>query len=939
MSLHAADPHLNAVVQASAGSGKTYLLVTRITRLLLAGAAPDAILAITFTRKAAAEIQTRVRERLWDLARAEGEALDEALAGLGVEAVDAPLRERALTLYEALLRAPAPLRATTFHAFCQDLLRRFPLEADVPPGFALTEETGTLTDEAWDALIDEATRKPEGEIAAALDRLMDLCDGLDNARAALRGLLARRSDWWAYRQAHGDDDAATTAALLEDLAAELDIDPERLDEDPARTLLDPAVDAAMADYARLLGAHPNNTQRTCLEHLAFARQSRDPTQREAALREALLTKDGTPRALRPNQALKARIGADGAETLVRLHQDLCRRLQVVEERRLRRDAYRRHEAWLGAGTALLRHYQRLKEERRLLDFDDLEWRAYRLLNGDDEHALWVQYKLDQRIDHILVDEFQDTNPTQWRLLLPLLQEMAAGERDGRSVFLVGDVKQSIYAFRRAQPALMDAARRWLEDHLDARTFPLDQSWRSSPAVIEAVNRVFADEDLARHMDFHPHGTHLEDLYGQVRCLPLIDEDPETDAPPPDEGLRNPLERPRPDKENQRPHLEGRRIAETLRELLERPLLIGKAEEARPLTPGDIMILLRKRTHAPAIERALREAGIPYQGTHRGTLLHCREVEDLVDLLRFLHTPADDLALAGVLRSPLFAASDDDLQDLADQSEGDWYDRLLALGARRPDDSPLGRAARLLPAWREWVGRLPVHDLLDRIYHEGDVVGRFEAAFPEHLQPRVRGNLQRLLDLALETDSGRYPSIGRFLERIAHWRDNADADEAPDEHLDVPDDDGGRVRLLTIHAAKGLEAPVVVLADAANDRDRNDRYPTLVDWPPEAPHPRALRLVPAGKRQDEPTRRRLEIHQRDQAREEANLLYVALTRARQVLLVSGHLSRRQKDYAGTWYGHVARALGEAGEITHGTPPAAPARRGGGRGAVGDLAGLP
>jgi len=927
MSLQAADPHINAVVQASAGSGKTYLLVTRIVRLLLAGAAPDAILAITFTRKAAAEIQTRVRERLWDLACAEGGALDEALQGLGVTTVDTALRARALDLYETLLRAPTPLRATTFHAFCQDLLRRFPLEGGVPPGFALTEETGTLADEAWEALIDEATRAPEGEIAAALDALLDLCEGMDNAQSALRGFLARRGDWWAYRQAHtnheDEDDEAAVAALLADLAEELEIDPEASD-DPAQTLMDPAVDADLETYARLLGARPNPTQQKQLHELAQARQAQDPQSREAALRRALLTAKGEPRKLNPSQALKARIGEDGAERLLALHADLCAHLQGVEERRRRHLNYRRHRAWLTAGTALLRHYRRLKEERRLLDFDDLEWRAYRLLNADDENALWVQYKLDQRIEHILVDEFQDTNPTQWRLLLPLLQEMAAGERQGRSVFLVGDVKQSIYGFRRAQPALMETARHWLEAHLEARTFPLDSSWRSSPAVITLVNRVFADETLAAHMDFHPHQTHRKTLYGQVRCLPLVDADPETDEAPPEGGLRDPLERPRPANEDQRPLQEARHIAEALRELLERPLLVGEAHEARPLTPGDIMILLRKRTHAPAIERALRAAGIPYQGTHRGTLLRCREVEDLVDLLRFLHTPGDDLALAGVLRSPLFAAEDLDLQDLADQSEGDWYDRLLALGPRRPAHSPLGRAARLLPAWREQVGRLPVHDLLDRIYHEGDVIGRFEAAFPEHLRARVRGNLQRLLELALEIDSGRYPSIGRFLERLAHWREEADAEEAPDESVDLPEDDGGRVRLLTIHAAKGLEAPVVILADAANAQTRSERYPTLVDWPPEAPHPRALRLVPSDKHQDQPTRRRLEALKREQAREEANLLYVALTRAQQILLVSGHLGRKRKDADGTWYGHVARALGEAGEITHGTLPVVPAQ---------------
>ncbi len=919
MSLQPADPRLNAVVQASAGSGKTYLLTTRILRLLLAGAAPGSILAITFTRKAAAEIQARVNDRLWQLACLEGEALRNALNQLGIEHPDETLLQRAPHLYEDLQRQPQPLRATTFHAFCQELLRRFPLEADVPPGFTLSEETGALLAEAWDALMDEATRAPDGPTARALSELMNLCNGLANTRKALSGLIQRRSDWWAYRGE--DDDAQAVGRLLHELTAELEIDPED-ERAPAGDLMTPEIDQALDRYGHLLGQHATKTQLAQLQHLAQARRSQvNPQERETALRAALLTQSGTPRKPPASKALEKAIGTNGVAELAHLHAQLCQKLEAISERRRRRETYRRHRAWLTAGLALLAHYQRLKDERRLLDFDDLEWRAYRLLNGEDDNALWVQYKLDQRIDHILVDEFQDTNPTQWRLLRPLLEEMAAGERQGRSVFLVGDIKQSIYAFRRAQPALMDAAATWLKAHLGARDFPLDRSWRSSPAIIEAVNRVFEHHPDAGHMHFAPHGTHRQTLYGRVECLELIDTDPEP-SPRPYEGLRNPLEHPRPPGALPRALLEGRRIAQRLRELLDTPLNIGQPGQARPLRPGDIMILLRRRTHAHHIERALREAGIPYLGTRRGTLLHCREVEDLIDLLHWLHTPIDDLALAAVLRSPLFAASDDDLQDLAEHPGEHWWQRLQELGPRRPAHSPLHRAAKLLSQWREAVGHLPVHDLLDRIYHQGDVAQRFESAFPAHLRPRVRANLQRLLDLALTVDSGRYPSIGRFLERIRYWREQANDDEAPDEGADSPDDHEGHVRLLTIHAAKGLEAPVVVLADSASPPQDDDHYDTLVDWPPEAPGPERLRLIPTSRHQDQPGRRLLEQIHRQRRQEDANLLYVAMTRARQILLVSGHRPRRHKKDTPTWYDLIAQALGEDQILEHGTPPKAP-----------------
>ncbi len=552
-----------------------------------------------------------------------------------------------------------------------------------------------------------------------------------------------------------------------------------------------------------------------------------------------------------------------------------------------------------------------------------------------------QYKLDSRIEHLLIDEFQDTNPTQWHLIRPLLEEMSQQAPDPdapgprRSVFLVGDAKQSIYRFRGAEPRLFDNASDWLERQLGARRQSLRKSWRSAPAIIDCVNRVFGPDGPLPLPDFETHVVHHAERWGRVTLLPLAqepevedeDENKGRDEAGPEPILRNPLQTPRPEQVEQRHRLEGRSIANTIRELVTTPVLIGDAGAARPVRYRDILILARSRTHIGAIEAALREAGIPYLGAERGTLLDSLEVADLVNLLHWLDMPHDNLALAGVLRSPLFAVDDRDLIDLARAGRGPWLDRLDALAETRPPGSPLPRAAHWLRQWRARIGQVPVHDLLDRIYSEGEVMERFCAAFPPHLGNRVQANLTRFLELALEMDSGRYPSLMRFIQWLKELHQQAR--EAPDEPVSAGS--GDRVRLMTIHAAKGLEAPVVFLADAARVDSANHAWEVLHDWPVDAPRPQRFLLNPPTEARDPLTRDLLEQQRADEAREEANLCYVALTRSRQLLYVSGSQPSKGQDRG--WYGKLAAAYDlEPDAIDEpvvleeaGTPPTAAAPR--------------
>jgi ATP-dependent helicase/nuclease subunit A len=906
----ATAPENNVVVQAAAGTGKTWLLTSRIIRLLLQGTEPGAILALSFTRKAAGEIHERVTERLLALAASDEETLAAHLVAIGA-GTDPASRAAARGLYEKHLGAIHPLRTTTFHAFCQEILRRFPLEAEVPPGFELAESTAELEQVAWLALDRKAARDNQGALAAALDTLLRECGGVNGTHAALDDFLAHRSDWWAYTENEPDPVGFAVAQLGQMLDVTDDADPL------AAFMRDPEIRGHIARYAELLAGHPTATNQGYVETLTRALSEPTPSQYTFDLiRGVLLTDADEPRKLKRSGTLEKKLGAGHADALVNLHQEIALRLLAAIAGYKRHWTYRVSRAWYVCGVALLEEYQRLKLERGVLDFADLEWKTYRLLNRS-RHAEWVQYKLDQRIDHLLVDEFQDTNPTQWRLLLPLLQEMVAGDPERRrSVFLVGDEKQSVYRFRRADPRLFHAARHWLQQHAQAHTLTQHLSRRSSPAIIRFVNLVFhrpsdagteTDDDYPLQ-DFQPHDTHHRQLWGRAELFPLIrrgDKTGEKTA----QAWRNPLEQPRQTDEDRRHRQEGDLIAGKIREILGRPIADG--ERLRPLTGDDIMILLRDRTHARFYEEALRRAGIPYTGTGRGAFMQSLEVRDLMHLLRHLAEPYNDLALASALRSPLFAASEDDLLRLAQSPPGPWRARLERLTAEQAPDGALSRARQLLPRWSSYVGRVPVHDLLDRIYCEGNVVARYLAAAVPHLRPRVEANLNRFLELALEVDSGRYPSLSHFLAYLDRQAEQDDKSPAEPAWNRAP-----RVRVMTIHAAKGLEAPVVFLADAARSADSRDRgLRSLVDWPVQDPRPRYFHLGGARKKIDDVSLALRTEQQWSARREEANLLYVALTRARQMLYVSGC----EPGQGGRgWYGFIEKRLrhaGDSGDAAH------------------------
>ncbi len=900
------DPGSSCSVLASAGTGKTWQLVARLTRLLLNSAPLDSILAITFTRKAAGEMQERLGMRLRELMEADDENLDHLLEELG-ETPDTAMRDRARGLFETVLRSEQSLRATTFHSFCQDLLQRFPLEAGLPPGFELIEQTGVLITEAWDALFADATREPEQALAKALQQLFDVLNGPYSTRIALFNFVEHRSDWWAFTQGNNPELDDAVGYLRRILAINPDVA-------SGTALWDVQRQAELREFMELLQKHGNATNKKHAQLLADALiDTESPEAGIKAITSVFLTSKLEPRKRKSSKAQSKAMGETGEDRFLQLHTLFCERLAEHREHRNRELTLATNSAWYLAGARMLAHYQRIKRERRLLDFSDLEWNAYQLLNHPDQ-AHWIQFKLDQRIDHLLIDEFQDTNPTQWRLIKPLLDEMAAGSERWRSLFVVGDAKQSIYRFRRGNPRLLGFAADWMQQHLGAGSVHLDKSWRSSPLIMDTVNELFQHDCMQGLLtDFQQHSTHLENQWGRLEIWPLIEPDEHEEASIDFTRFRNPLLEPRPQRRDSRYYREGLAIAKRIHDLLDENI-------ARY---NDILILLRSRTHLSDYEAALRDSHIPYLSQDRGTLLESLEIRDMEALLKVLMTPQDNLSLAQVLRSPLFSVESEALLQLAQGQSGHWFDRLTDL-TTADGDPLLTRAAHLLTSWQQLAGRIPIHDLLETIFHQANVVPRYKAAFPAIQVPRVEANLVRFIELALEVDAGRYPTLPRFLDKLQQLRS---LDKEGPNQATPQGDTGQRVRLLTIHASKGLEAPIVFLADSASTGGGSKACQTLVRWPAEEDRPTDFMLLNRSLDRDSISMARYDSEISETQRESANLLYVALTRARNMLVISGCQSAK-KSSGHSWYEQLVTALCNQDSVagglvrTHGTPDPLP-----------------
>ena len=910
----ACDPTVSVVVEACAGSGKTWLLVARMLRLLLTGCEPSALLAITFTRKAAQEMQERLMLLLQELALANAEQAAVLLIERGVPPAEVARQlPIARGLYGRILASPQALSIDTFHSWFARLLQIAPLASGVPHGYALAETTGELLTDTTTRFMEAVNAAEATDLRAALRTLYSLV-GDHQAHKMLDAFVAQRAEWWAISQ-----QAPPIEVLLDLCGIDGSVD--------ARLALwsDAILQQRILRLAGLLGKG-SDTNRTRAGAIETALASAACVDSFDALCTQFTDDAGKPRRNTATNALKgaidAALGADAWSLFEAEFNAVGTRLVQLRARSHERTVVALNTALMTVGHAFLEHYQALKTERRVFDFADLEWHVYRLL-GNTQHAAYLQSRLDARYRHVLLDEFQDTNPLQWNVVQGWLD--AYGDDASRpSVFMVGDPKQSIYRFRRAEPRVFVAARQLLQAQ-GARILRTSQTRRNAGAITDVLNAAFAGNPLYFQQ------TTLAPAGGAVWRLPLVQPrgsadsgatgvttkaaQPNASAARPgvastenaalaDGRLRDPLTTAREEGEDARRMLEGTAVAHALfaaRAELDRTAPAG----ATPCLWSDIMLLVKKRAHLAAYEHALRAAGIPFVSDKRGGLLESLEVSDMIALLTFLITPGDNLALAHVLKCPVFGASDADLLLLSQRSEPTWWLRLQAAAGEAAPSPSLTRAAHLLACWRAAAPRLPVHDLLDVMLDQGEIVARYAQAATALQRAQVIGNLHAFIELSLAMDAGRYPSLPKFIDALRVLQKTAQRD-APDEA--ATDAGVDAVRILTIHSAKGLEAPVVVVLDANHSQPARDDVGILCVWPQDAAAPTHFSAF--GRRVERGIARDAYFAEEEilRAQEDWNLLYVATTRARRLLIISGVADGRASTPEGlvadSWYARLA-----------------------------------
>ncbi len=874
----AADPRLSIWVSANAGSGKTFVLTRRVLRLLLAGARPQSILCLTYTKAAAAEMRGRVAT---DLARwttmPEPELVKE-LKEIEGNAYRPGQVERARTLFAQALETPGGLKIVTIHAFCEAVLHRFPLEAGVPFDFQVIEdeERIALLTQTRERVLAEGLRG-EGATAAVetlFGLLSDfsLSEAIDIAISDARKLKAVLADPIGaktnLRQLVGVSHPRASEAILEDVLARRLID----SADVGRLLS--LGGKSIANRFGMLGAHPRPREWV----------------------EAFLSKDEEPLANLPGKAIEK---ADPA-LAQRFEEEATRLAALMAERRTSL-VIERSEALLDVVALIAGRYDQHKRARSLLDFDDLVEKLGDLLENPDAGP-WVQYKLDTGIDHILVDESQDTNPEQWRVVKAIATEFfnAAGDLTRlRSLFAVGDQKQSIYSFQGAEPTLFRETgtlfkRRAAEVKLPFEERKLHVSFRTLPEILKAVDLV-ADlpgmQEAVLEQEKVHHDTARPSTGGTVTLWPPLQQvisDSASDAWPTE---------PASGGERTAPRQVAERIAREISGWIKakRPL----ANRGVPVAPKDILILVQSRGAVfQEVIRALRREGLPTPGADRLAVSKHIAVLDLLALCDVLLNPADSLQLAALLRSPLFDVDEDDLFDLAqprDKHQTLW-------NALQQCTAPNCREAwERLSRWRgELDFERPFEFLTRVLYAEGGL-----KRFHKRLGEEVDEVFAELLELALAHEQSSQPSLQGFVSamrrsEVSIKRELAEA--------------GTGIRVMTVHGAKGLEAPIVILADAAS-KPAGKQVNRPVYLLGDAPGP--LLVHASGSKSHVPASLQVRTQvEANLAQEYWRRLYVAMTRAEDELYVTGALTPGRKpetQIEDTWYDAIDRALREHAEV--------------------------
>ena len=871
--IDATQPQTNANIFASAGSGKTYLLITRICRLLLAGAEPQHILAITFTRKGAAEMRQRLHSTLQNWAQWDEDRLRAALIAIN-EPADQTQIALARDLYERVLFADQNIRISTFHAFCEDIVHAFPLESALATGFELCEEVAPLQNLAFNRLLRLSEQANEQKLSEEITCLAQWCTSYATLGDLLKLFLDKQNEWRSFIDGHNLDHAMHC----------LDQQHEELEPFASEHELIRA-GKQVAEVFR----HSSATQQGfALEIERFIDADLALDQRLLKLSNVFYTKDDKERS--PHKLSKPLIKKVGTEIAEQCLDDIAllkANLDLAIETQQRKVYRRVSAAWFYCGQRLIEVFQALKREQGVVDFSDLEWETFRLLR-DQGQALWVQYKLGMRIRHYLVDEFQDTNPIQWQFLQPLLlssKEQLSETLDPASLFLVGDVKQSIYGFRGANSSIQQYANEWSQREYGSQHFNNDHSWRSAAIIIDAVNSLFT-RLASRFPAFSTHQCQHSDRWGMLEIHPLIEQEklPKQAQPTSEITFRNPLLEAKVEIEESVYLEEGRLIAKRIQALIDEETPVFDDGHYRAAGYSDVLILLRNRSKLNELKLGMNEIGIPFLADSKTRLADYLEIKDLLALLQILKNPLNDIALGHVLKSPIFNIEDSQLLQLQAYEAKHWTHKLAAYSASNEgnEQDSLKQAHSTLVEWQALADHIPVHDLLNTIFEQRELITRYRQAVPLHDNEQVIARLQQFLNISLEANSGRYPSIQSFLRYFEETQPIAELSAQAQNCVNI----------MTIHSAKGLESPIVFLANTGPRKTESDHYTALCDWPVEADRPSHFLLAGPKSKRTASISDLKNASQLKQA-EELNLLYVAITRSCQALIVTGCITPSNK----------------------------------------------
>ncbi|MEZ0222996.1 MAG: double-strand break repair helicase AddA [Alphaproteobacteria bacterium] len=898
----AADPLKSVWVGASAGTGKTKVLIDRVLRLMLprsglpeeSATLPQRILCLTFTKTAAAEMSNRIYKKLGEWAVMDDMKLKDQLTELTGEKPSPETERAARRLFARVLDTPGGLKIMTIHSFCQSVLKRFPVEAGLPPHFELMDEMNAIEymNRCRDQIILSAKQDPQSALAKSFSQLVLHLD--PSAMSDLMSkIISKRSQLARILENHGDAEGTATNTIAE-VYRYLGLDPSDTEE----KVLQGVAKLSAEDEACLkqaLAALLNGTK-TDKESAAFMQPWLEQKEKRASLygmyRGAFFTQKGEiAKRLATKEAQKH------CPDIVDIMQREAERLQDIGNRLRSVRLAQLNASLLTVASDMVGRYTRYKRQTDKLDFDDLIIKACDLL-AEENMVAWVLYKLDEGIDHILVDEAQDTSPYQWRVIRALSDEFFAGHGTRgetlRTLFVVGDEKQSIFSFQGADPAEFSRMERFfggkVKDVQEGWEILLEHSFRSTRAVLEVVDAVFNEEAVRRGVvaDVARGIRHMPSRVGQagtVEIWPLIRSQPKEEG----DAWKLPVEIEPGDNSASRL---ARKVAQTVKGWLTAGEML--ASKGRPIRAGDVLVLVQSRgALVEMLMRALKEQDVPVAGIDRMTLTEEIAVMDLLALAQFALLPRDDLTLATLLKSPLIGIDEEELYRICHGRQGSVWGSVQHL---RPD------IAKYLYAWIDKAGESTPYEFfaeaLNTPCFADKVSGR--RAFYGRLGSDIHDALDEFLNSSLHYEQTHTPSLQKFTDWFV--RGEAEIKREQEQHK------ADQVRIMTVHAAKGLQAPIVILPDTAKKLHDHNKGRIRLIWPPE--NEGGEGGVPLWSPREE-FDADIYASARDAAREGQEeeyrrLLYVALTRAEDRLYICGYQNRK-KPPADCWHHLVENAF--------------------------------